>query len=154
MHLLAAHTGLWVGTNRFRLMPDDQPAESVATAQLSVGAGGNLAVLAYTWAHPVDGEQDGLLALGPAEEPGAVLALWGDSWHQKPAATYLRGAADADSVTVGYAYAEGWQWRITLTVDGPDVLRWRMDNVVPPSSAAGSAGVLTYWSMDATLHRG
>jgi hypothetical protein len=48
MHLLAAHTGVWVGTNKFRLMPDDQPAESVATAQVLVGAGGSIAVLAYT----------------------------------------------------------------------------------------------------------
>jgi hypothetical protein len=104
--------------------------------------------------HPDDGEQDGLLALGPAEEPGAVLALWGDSWHQKPTAAPLRGETGPASVTLSYTYAEGWEWRITLTAEGSDVLRWRMDNVVPSSSAAGAAGVLTYWSMDATLRRG
>src|SRR5512145_1460216 len=97
MQLLTRHAGMWAGTNRFRLMPDDPAAEASATAQLSLGAGGNLAVLAYTWRHPDDGAQDGLLVLGPDEAPGGVVALWGDSWHQKPAAKQLRGAIGRNS---------------------------------------------------------
>jgi hypothetical protein len=149
---LTTHAGTWTGTNRFRLMPDDAPAEGAATAQLSLGAGGNILVLAYTWTHPDDGAQDGLLVVGPDESPDGALALWGDSWHQKPAAKQLAGTTGHDSLTVGYAYAEGWEWRITLTADRPDTLRWRMDNVVPPS-AAGTAEAVTYWAMDAELHR-
>src|SRR5262245_22698818 len=152
MQLLTLHAGTWVGTNRFRLMPDDPPAEAEATAQLTLGAGGKLAVLAYTWTHAVDGPQDGLLTVGPGDVPGEVLALWGDSWHQKPAAARLRGSAGDDTLTVGFSYAEGWEWRITLTADQPDVLRWRMDNVVPPSPSRGPETV-TYWAMDAELHR-
>lgn len=152
MNLLARHAGMWTGTNRFRLMPDDPAAEAAATAQVSLGAGGNLAVLAYNWSHLDDGAQDGLLVVGPDESPGEVVALWGDSWHQKPAAKQLRGTADHDTLTVGYSYGEGWEWRITLVADRPDVLRWRMDNVVPPS-ASGAAEVLTYWAMDAELRR-
>ena len=108
MQLLAEHTGVWSGTNRFRLMPDDQPAEAEASAQLSLGAGGKVAVLTYTWTHPDDGPQDGLLVLGPDETPGEVVALWGDSWHQTPAAKQLRGAPADHALTVGYSYAEGW----------------------------------------------
>ena len=152
MQLLSGHTGTWAGTNRFRLMPDDPAAEAAATAQLSLGARGNVAVIAYTWNHAADGEQEGLLVLGPDEAPDGVLALWGDSWHQKPAATQLRGATGTDTLTVGYAYAEGWEWRITLLVDQPHVLRWRMDNVVPPS-ASGTAEGVTYWAMDGELRR-
>ncbi|NUR09830.1 MAG: hypothetical protein HOQ22_14150 [Nocardioidaceae bacterium] len=152
MQLLTRHAGTWVGTNRFRLMPDDAPAEADATARLTVGAGGNVATLAYTWAHAVDGPQDGLLMVGPGDVPGEVLALWGDSWHQKPAAAQLRGSAGDDTLTVGFSYAEGWEWRITLTADEPDVLRWRMDNVVPPSPSRGPEPV-TYWAMDADLRR-
>ena len=152
MQALTRHAGLWAGTNRFRLMPDDPPAEADATAQLSLGAGGNVAVLAYTWTHPDDGAQDGLLVLGPDESAGGVVALWGDSWHQKPAAKQLRGATGHDTLTVGYAYAEGWEWRITLTAGRPDVLRWRMDNVVPPS-VSGTAEAGTYCAMDGELHR-
>ena len=49
MQALTRHAGLWAGTNRFRLMPEDPPAEADATARLSLGAGGNVAVQAYTW---------------------------------------------------------------------------------------------------------
>jgi hypothetical protein len=65
----------------------------------------------------------------------------------------LRGGVTGHaSVTVGYSYAEGWEWVITLIADRPDQLRWRMDNVVPPS-ASGTAEALTYWAMDGELYR-
>lgn len=152
MQLLTVHTGDWTGTNRFRLMPDDPPTEADATAQVSLGAGGNLAVLTYTWTHPGDGPQDGVLVLGPDQTPGGVVALWGDSWHQTPVAQQLRGAAVEDSLTVGYSYAEGWEWRITLTADRSDVLRWRMDNVVP-AAASGAGEEVVYWAMVGELRR-
>ena len=47
MQLLTRHTGMWAGTNRFRLMPDDPLAEASATAQLSLGAGGNVALFNF-----------------------------------------------------------------------------------------------------------
>lgn len=150
MQLLSGHTGTWAGTNRFRLMPDDPPAEAPASAELSLEAGGHVATLRYTWTHPVDGVQHGLLALGPGESPGEVVGLWGDSWHQQPAAQQLRGTAGEDTVTVAYTYGEGWEWRITLTADRSDMLRWRMDNVVP-ASVAGEA--VTYWAMEGELRR-
>jgi hypothetical protein len=81
-----------------------------------------------------------------------VLAVWGDSWHQKPAVKQLSGATERDTVTVSYAYAEGWEWRITLTAGRPDTLGWRMENVVPPA-ASGAAEAVTYWAMDGELHR-
>jgi hypothetical protein len=152
MQMLTRHAGSWTGVNRFRLMPDGPPAEAPATAELSFGAAGNIAVLAYTWSHPDDGAQDGLLVLGTEETPGGVVALWGDSWHQKPAAGQLRGVSDADSLTLGYTYAEGWEWRITLRAEQPDVLRWRMENVVPPS-VSGTGEAVAYWAMDGDLHR-
>lgn len=160
MHPLAEHVGVWTGTNRFRLMPDDPPAEAEATAQLTLGAGGNLAVLAYTWTHPDDGPQDGVLVLGPHDDPdespdpahGEVLALWGDSWHQQPAARSLRGTVGERSLTVAYSYAEGWWWRIVLTAEDPDVLRWRMDNEVP-ASASETGEPATYWAMEGELRR-
>lgn len=150
VQLLSSHAGTWTGTNRFRLMPDDPPADAAATARLSVGAGGNVAVLTYTWRHPDDGPQDGVLMLGPDDEPDRVLALWGDSWHQKPAARQLHGTSGPGSVRVGGEYAPGWEWWITLHADSPDLLRWRMDNVVPPR---GDAAGVTYWAMDGELSR-
>ncbi len=153
MEVFARHTGPWAGTNRFRLMPDDPPAESAATAEVVIRAGGNLAVLSYTWRHPVDGSQDGLLVLGQGAQDGSVVAFWGDSWHQKPGAAALAGERRDDSITVGYSYAEGWEWRITIDLASPDTLSLRMDNVVPASAAAGAGAPITYWAMAADLRR-
>jgi hypothetical protein len=108
MEPLIGHTGTWVGTNRFRLMPTDEPAEAPATATLTVSGTGTVAVLAYTWTHAQDGPQEGHLMLGPGEEPGTVLGLWGDSWHQQPAVVVLRGWALEDGIRLQYSYAEGW----------------------------------------------
>jgi hypothetical protein len=101
---------------------------------------------------PDDGPQDGVLVLGPDEAPGELVALWGDSWHQHPAAKQLRGSTDDHTLRVGYSYEEGWWWRITLTADQPDVLRLRMDNVVP-ATASGAGHEVTYWAMDGELRR-
>ena len=59
-------SGSWEGSNGFRMMPGDQFSEFPATATLSVAAAGCLGTLGYTWTHPEDGVQDGLLAFGAA----------------------------------------------------------------------------------------
>jgi hypothetical protein len=153
MNSLAEHQGSWTGTNGFRLMPTDQPHVAAATADVSAGAGGNLALIAYTWSHPEAGEQSGLLVIGPGEAPGTAVAFWGDSWHQAPTPKTLLGTADSGVVALGYSYAEGWEWRITVDAADAGSLRLRMDNVVPPSVAAQGDGPLAYWAMDADLRR-
>lgn len=119
------------------------------TAEVSSGAGGHLLVVAYTWVHGEDGPQDGLLTVGQGAEPGQALALWADSWHQKPAPTTLTGSVTDKTLTLSCTYEGDWQWIITLAATEPDSLIVRMDNVVPPS--AGDA--VTYWAMNATLQR-
>lgn len=150
MQPLAEHTGTWTGTNQFRQMPTDEPHRAPATAALALAGRGTIAVLSYTWTHPADGPQDGQLMLGPDDEPGAVLALWGDSWHQSPAVKVLHGQLVEDGASVEYAYAEGWLWRIALTAADPATLRLQMDNVVP-ENPVGPAGA--YWAMLAELRR-
>ena len=130
---LVALAGAWAGTNGFRLMPDDPLAEAPASATVSSAAGGNLAVVAYTWAHPQDSAQDGLLVVGAAEEAGGVTGFWGDSWHQSPTPRAVAGTADGDVLTVGYEYAPGWQWKIVVDPTDPATLRLRMDNATPDS---------------------
>jgi hypothetical protein len=133
-------------------MPTDEPHSAPATAEVALAAGGNLTQVAYTWSHPQDGEQTGLLVLGQGEEPGAVVALWGDSWHQAPEPRWLTGREDQAVVSVGYEYAEGWEWTITVDSSDTGALRLRMDNVVP-ESAAGEGQAGAYWAMEAVLHR-
>src|SRR5262249_13575188 len=122
--------GTWSGMNGFRLMPTDPLHDAPATATVSLGAGGNLALVAYTWSHPTDGAQDGLLVLGLDDED-RVTAFWGDSWHQKPEPDALGGGVEGGVVAVGYEYAPGWHWAIVVDSTSAEALQIRMDNAVP-----------------------
>jgi hypothetical protein len=129
---LTEAAGAWAGSNGFRLMPSDPLHEAPATAHVSAAAGGGLVAVAYTWSHPADGAQDGLLVVGAGDEPGAATAFWGDSWHQSPAPRTFAGTIDGGVVTVGYEYEAGWWWHVVVDPTDPGTLRLRMDNVVPP----------------------
>ena len=119
----------WSGSNAFRLLPTDPPHVAVASAEVTVGAGGNLLSLAYTWLHPDDGAQDGLLVLGPGPD-GSAVALWGDSWHQEPEAQVLTGSVAGRVWTVGYEYVPGqWRWRVVVDASSDEELVVVMENV-------------------------
>lgn len=122
------HSGTWAGSNAFRLMPTDEPHVAGATARVTVNAGGHVTSIAYAWSHADDGQQDGVLVFGPGDEPGSIVAFWGDSWHQSPGPRVLHGTIDGGLVDVGYSYAEGWDWRIVVDATDADTLRLRMDN--------------------------
>lgn len=156
---LAGTEGVWTGKNAFRLMPTDEPATAVLDAVVTRAV---LQVhLAYTWHHPGDGEQRGLLALGRGEGDGALTALWTDTWHQRSAARVLHGVLvggeggdDDDGARLECTYAEGgWGWTIALERPGPDELVLRMENVVP-ASVVGGDEPLVYDAMLAVLRRG
>ncbi|QLQ39164.1 DUF1579 family protein [Micromonospora robiginosa] len=130
--VLADVAGSWVGTNGFRLMPTDPLVESPATLTVATAAGGHLTTVAYSWAHPDDGPQDGLVLIAAGESPGSLVAWWGDSWHQQPSTMALTGTADGTApVTLTGEYGGGWAWRIVFETVEPGRLRMRMDNVVP-----------------------
>ncbi len=145
MEAFAGHVASWTGTNEFKLMPDEAPATADFAADVSVAAGGDLLAVAYRWAHPADGAQDGLLTLGLSEEPSTAVALWADSWHQSPTAAVMTGRLERAVVTFVYEYAEGWVWQTVLDATDPDTLTLRMDNVVPDGDP--------YPAMLATLRR-
>ncbi len=83
--------GTWEGTNGFRLMPADELHRAPATATVTPAAGGHDVVVTYTWVHPQDGPQDGIMLVGSPDEQGKVTAAWGDSWHQQPSIRTLVG---------------------------------------------------------------
>ena len=77
--ILFDFAGPWAGSNGFRMMPDDPLAEFPAAATVTIAAGGYLTSVAYSWEHPDDGPQDGLVVVGSAGEDGSLVAMWGDS---------------------------------------------------------------------------
>jgi hypothetical protein len=147
--------GSWRGSNGFRLMPTDELSEAPATAQLSIAAGGHDVVLTYTWAHPDDGPQDGVLLVGsPDDETEVVTAAWGDSWHQKPHLLVLTGTLTERHLEVSAEYGGGWRWMISLESDREDRLALAMYNVVPVEYATDEASAGPYPVMVADLRRG
>lgn len=127
---LTAVVGEWVGVNRLRMMPTDDYRESASRATISLVARGNGVTVAYTWVE--DGTpQEGLLVLGDGEEPGAVDAIWIDSWHQQPRWMAFQGRIDESGVvSVEGSYAPEAGWRIHVDPSGgtPAI---SMDNVMP-----------------------
>lgn len=133
---LSDFAGFWSGTNGFRLMPPDPLAESPATVAVTMAVGGHLATIAYSWEHPGDGPQDGLLFVAPTGEDGSLAAMWGDSWHQKPIPMSLSGgSATGATLQFNGDYGSGWGWRILIDTTDADNLRMRMDNVIPADQA-------------------
>ena len=153
MHSLATHVGRWTGSNAFRLMPSDVPHVAAATADVSTAAAGNLTAIAYTWAHPNDGAQDGLLVIGPDDDHDGAVAFWGDSWHQSPQATVLAGGFVDGCLVVSYSYGGDWRWQIIIDATTPDSLGLRMENVVPEAAATDTVDPGAYAAMLADLRR-
>jgi hypothetical protein len=151
---LSDFAGHWAGTNGFRLMPGDALAESPATMTVSMAAGGHIALVAYTWEHPDDGQQDGLLVIAAAGEDGSLVATWGDSWHQKPAPMALPGAQGADAkFEFAGDYGGGWGWRIVIDATRLENLRMRMDNVIPAGRATAEKSAGPYPVMITDVRR-
>ncbi|WP_433284970.1 hypothetical protein [Micromonospora sp. CA-244673] len=134
--ILADFAGSWAGTNGFRLMPPDPLAESPATVTVTTAAGGHLTSIAYSWTHPDDGPQDGLIVVGAGDREGSLVAVWGDSWHQQPTPMSLTGGPGTGATfELAGEYGGGWAWRIVFDAADGEHLRMRMDNVIPADQA-------------------
>ena len=153
MGFLPDHAGSWSGTNAFRLMPGDTQYVAAATSHVSTAAAGNLTTIAYTWSHPDDGGQEGLLVVGRSGEPPGAVAFWGDSWHQQPEPTVLAGTLEDGLLIVSYAYGGDWRWEICVDATEPEVLALRMDNIVPESAANEAVPAGAYPAMVTDLRR-
>ena len=144
--------GTWSGTNSFRLMPTDDFHEAPAAAQLTTAADGHDLLLTYTWAHPADGPQDGVLLVGsPESDQQGVTAAWGDSWHQKPVILTLTGTLADGGLELTADYGGGWQWVISLDGEHDDALVMTMQNVIPDEHATEEMSAGPYVVMVAAL---
>jgi hypothetical protein len=153
--ILSDFAGSWVGTNGFRLMPSDPLAERAATVTVTIAAGGHLTSVAYSWEHPDDGPQDGLLVISSAGEDGSLVAVWGDSWHQQPATMSLPGGrGTGETFEFAGDYGDGWGWRISLDGTDTESLRMRMDNVIPAAHATAETAAGPYPVMVMAVRRG
>ncbi|MGH3306078.1 MAG: hypothetical protein ACRDOX_00200 [Nocardioides sp.] len=150
---LTKFVGAWAGSNGFQLMPGETPYVAAATAAVSTAATGNMVAIAYTWSHPEDGAQDGLLVVGRNDEPTGAVAFWGDSWHQSPQPTVLEGGFEEGVLSVSYEYGGEWRWQISIDATHAASLMIRMDNIVPESAATEAVAAGAYPAMLTDLRR-
>ncbi len=134
-------------------MPADLPHVAAATADVSPATAGNLTVIAYTWSHPNDGAQDGLLVIGPNDEQQGAVAFWGDSWHQSPQPTVLAGGFEDGLLVVSHEYGGEWRWQISVDATNAESLILRMENIVPESAAKEAVTAGAYVAMLTELRR-
>lgn len=122
------------GTCAFRLMPIDPLVEGPSSARFTpVGTQGF--TLDYTWVHPGDGEQRGVVLVGGTDDAGAVEGALFDTWHQQPGLMSLQGTREGDRVDLAGSYLEEWGWTVAIELaDG--ALTMTMCNVVPESALA------------------
>ncbi|MGC5585214.1 hypothetical protein ACQE98_07740 [Ornithinimicrobium sp. W1679] len=124
------------GQAGFRLMPTDDVEPGPATARVETRAGGHALLVTYTWTHPTDGLQEGVLLAGsPDDEDALVRGTWLDAWHQQPAPMTLTGRLEDGTVELEGRYADTWGWQIDLTFTA-EGLRIVMRNVVPQEALA------------------
>ena len=140
-------TQQWQGTNGFRLMPTDDLAVAPATAATAPEAKGAAWALRYTWVHPQDGEQAGIVLFGTPADDATVTAAWSDSWHQSPGLRMLDGTVDGHTTHLTTSY-DGWGWTITVTITEP-TLQVLMHNVIPEGLEGHTPG--PYVVMDGTF---
>ncbi len=145
---LSSAVGSWQGTNAFRLMPTDDPYSAPASATVTAEPGGAVSIR-YTWSHPEDGAQEGLLVVAPAEG-GRLVALWLDTWHQPEARTSEAPARPDGGALFEYVYAKVWGWQIEVLPEGGRLLLV-MRNVVPDQRDGSFSG--PYDAMRMTLER-
>jgi hypothetical protein len=162
--------GHWGGANGFRLMPTDPLREAPAIASVATAADGHDLLLRYTWEHPDDGPQDGVLLAAPAPDgpvsdsppdsshadgspdgAQAVSAAWGDSWHQKPSFLVLHGSLVGRRLELQADYGGGWRWIIVLDGEHGGRLVMTMQNVVPAEYATEEVRAGPYPVMIAEL---
>ena len=116
--------GVWKGTNRLRLRPTDEYAQSAATATVSVAAR-NFVTVAYTWSDG-DKPQDGTMLIG---DKGLV---WVDSWHTPESWMEFPRESDQEGadgvVRFAGVYEKEWGWLIHID---PAAAKISMLNVPP-----------------------
>ena len=122
------------GTCAFRLMPDDPLLEGPSSAAVTtVGEQGF--TLHYTWVHPTDGEQRGVVLISGTGDAGAVEGALFDTWHQQPGLMTLSGNRSGDRVELAGTYMEEWGWTVAIEL-ADEAVTMTMCNVVPESALA------------------
>ena len=125
--------GVWDGTKKLFMSPDDPGAESNAVACVGLEAHGNFLKINYEWAFE-EKPQEGLMVFGFGKE-SKMTSVWIDSFHQSGDFMCCRGTIEGDKISVKANYTQpeyaDWAWRTNLEFLTEDSFSFSMFNIEP-----------------------
>jgi hypothetical protein len=125
--------GMWEGTNRLIMAPEDPVRDSDSIACVGLEANGKFLKINYEWTF--DGKkQEGLMVYGFGKDSRAT-SFWIDSFHQSGDFMNCVGKFDDRKISVKANYTQpeyaDWAWRTEVEYIDENSFSFTMFNVSP-----------------------
>lgn len=125
--------GMWDGTKKLIMRPEDPIHESEAIACIGLEAKEKFLKINYEWSFK-DEKQEGLLILHVDKEAKAK-SVWIDSFHQSGDFMIAEGGLTDGKISTKANYTQpeysDWAWRINLETTDENSFTLRMFNIFP-----------------------
>jgi hypothetical protein len=130
--------GMWDGSNRLTMAPEDPVRESESMACVGLEANGKFLKINYEWSF--DGKpHEGLMIYGFGKE-SKMTSVWIDSFHQSGDFMNCVGTIEGDKISVKAYYTQpeyaDWAWRTTVEFINENEFEFTMYNVFPDGNEA------------------
>jgi Protein of unknown function (DUF1579) len=130
--------GMWDGTKRLIMSPEDPIRDCEAVAGIGLEANGKFLKINYEWSF--DGAHQEGFMLFHVDKSDNAKAVWIDSFHQSGDFMHLIGTfADGKiSVKANYTQPEysDWAWRIVIETESDNSFSFNMFNIFPDGTEA------------------
>lgn len=125
--------GMWDGSNRLTMSPEDPIRESESVACVGLEANGKFLKINYEWSF--DGIQhEGLMIYGFGKD-SKITSVWIDSFHQSGDFMNCVGTIEGDKISVKAHYTQpeyaDWAWRTNVEYHDENSFSFTMYNVFP-----------------------
>ena len=130
--------GMWDGSNRLIMSPEDPIRESESVACVGLEANGKFLKINYEWSF--DGTQhEGLMIFGFGKDL-KITSVWIDSFHQSGDFMNCIGKIEGDKISVKAHYTQpeyaDWAWQTTVEFISENEFEFIMYNVFPDGNEA------------------
>ncbi len=130
--------GMWDGSNRLTMAPEDPVSDSNSAACVGLEANGKFLKINYEWSFD-EKPHEGLMVFGFGKEAQAT-SVWIDSFHQSGDFMNCVGTFDDSNISVKAHYTQpeysDWAWRTTVEFINEDAFNFTMYNVFPDGNEA------------------
>jgi Protein of unknown function (DUF1579) len=125
--------GMWDGSNRLTMAPEDPVRDSKAAACVGLEANGKFFKINYEWSFD-DKPHEGLMVFGFGKD-AKMTSVWIDSFHQSGDFMNCVGTIEGDKISVKAHYTQpeyaDWAWRTNVEFVSENAFNFTMYNVEP-----------------------